>query len=140
MICKGTTSNFSAVGAKVRLKSTINGNEVWQTRKITASSGYCSQNSYTVHFGLGNASIIDEIEVVWPSGIIESFTDIAINGLYTIIEEGGITLGTEHSMIQENIMTYPNPVKSKRKTAIPCKVNVRLICRTTPKLLLHVKQ
>ncbi len=112
MICKGSTSNFSAVGAKVRLRSTINGEEVWQTRKITASSGYCSQNSYTVHFGLGDAGSIDEIEVVWPSGLTESFNDIDINEMYVIIEEGGITLSTGDVNIKEKISTYPNPVQS----------------------------
>ena len=112
LICKGTTSNFSAVGAKVRVRSTINGNEIWQTRKITASSGYCSQNSYTIHVGLGDANIIDEIEVVWPSGLTENFTDIDINELYVIVEGGGITLGTGNSFLQEKLNTYPNPVKS----------------------------
>ncbi len=112
LICKGTISNFSAVGAKVRLRSTINGEEVWQTRKITASSGYCSQNSYTVHVGLGDANNIDEIEVQWPSGLTENFDDIAINKMYVIIEEGGITLSSGNAVKQEKIRTYPNPVQS----------------------------
>ena len=112
LICKGTTSNFSAVGAKVRVRSTISGEEVWQTRKITASSGYCSQNSYTVHVGLGDASNIDEIEILWPSGLTENFNDIAINEMYIIIEEGGITLNSGNAVKQEKIRTYPNPVQS----------------------------
>jgi hypothetical protein len=106
----GTESNHSAVGAKIRLRSTINANETWQTRSIAAASGYCSQNSYSVHFGLGDATIVDEIEIQWPSGIIETFTNISTNGIYTAIEGDGV-LGT--SRIENKfIKIFPNPVKN----------------------------
>jgi hypothetical protein len=105
----GTESNHSAIGAKIRLRSTINASEIWQTRSIAAASGYCSQNSFSVHFGLGNATIVDEIEIQWPSGIIETFTNIATNGIYTAIEGDG-TLGTSKSN-SKSIKIFPNPVK-----------------------------
>lgn len=106
----GTQSNYSAVGAKIRLRSIINADETWQTRNIAATSGYCSQNSYSVHFGLGNASIIDQIEVLWPSGLIETFTDIDVNRIYSIIEGDGV-LGTNNDTLSE-IKIFPNPVKN----------------------------
>ncbi len=104
----GTQSNYWAVGAKIRLRSTINGNETWQTRKITAASGYCSQNSYTVHFGLGNATVIDEIEVSWPSGLVETYSNTAVNGIYTAVEGDGV-LGNEEIEFSK-FTIIPNPV------------------------------
>jgi len=111
IVCEGTRSNASAVGAIVKVRANINGNSVLQTRKVAASSGYCSQNSYTNHFGLGKATIIDEIEVTWPSGTIEVFTDKEVNGSYKIIEGDGITLGLNEVSIQNKIILFPNPVK-----------------------------
>ncbi|MCB0466319.1 MAG: VCBS repeat-containing protein [Aequorivita sp.] len=106
--CVGDPSNGSAVGAKVRVRATINGNEVLQTRQIEAASGYCSQNSYTNHFGLGNASNVDEIEIHWPSGAVETFTDIDENNSYLIVEGNGIQLGTT-TEIKYGYIIYPMP-------------------------------
>ncbi|MEK7256849.1 MAG: CRTAC1 family protein, partial [Bacteroidota bacterium] len=52
---QGTTSNRSAIGAKVWVKATIGGQQVTQLREISAQSGYCGQNSLVAHFGLGDA-------------------------------------------------------------------------------------
>lgn len=109
--CIGTTSNTSAVGAIIRTNATINGNDVWQTRKIVASTGYCSQNSYAVHFGLGDATSINQLEITWPSGLVELFTDLDANNIYTVEEGNGITLGVHDSNKLKNVRTYPNPFK-----------------------------
>ena len=107
--CIGTNSNTSAVGTKVRIRANVNGNDVWQTRKIAASSGYNSQNSYTVHFGLGNATTIDELKITWPIGTTETFTNITINELHTITE--GIGLDISEFNVNTNLRLFPNPVK-----------------------------
>ncbi len=106
--CVGNPSNNSAVGAKVRIRATINGNDVWQTRQIEAASGYCSQNSFTNHFGLGNASNVTEIEIQWPSGAVETFTDIQGNNTYRVVEGEGILLGTTQT-IKYGYVIYPVP-------------------------------
>ena len=63
----GTASNTSAIGAIVRVKATLGGASVWQMREVTAQSGYTGQN-LRVHFGLGNATVIDSLRIEWPSG------------------------------------------------------------------------
>ncbi|MEH6765518.1 MAG: FG-GAP-like repeat-containing protein [Aequorivita antarctica] len=108
--CVGDPSNGSAVGAKVRVRATINGNEIWQTRQIEAASGYCSQNSYTNHFGLGDASNVAEIEIQWPSGAVETFTDIQGNNSYLVFEGEGIQLGTT-SQAKYGYVIFPVPAK-----------------------------
>ncbi|MDC8002851.1 FG-GAP-like repeat-containing protein [Aureisphaera galaxeae] len=105
--CQGTDSNYSAVGAVVKILATINGNPVWQTRKIAASSGYCSQNSYTVHFGLGNSTSIDEVIVEWPVGTTEIFDASTTNQTYDIIEGEGTLGNIDTTSIPFSV--YPNP-------------------------------
>ncbi len=109
---EGETSNFSAVGALVRVRANINGSDVWQTRKVQAASGYCSQNSYSNHFGLGDATIIDEIEVSWPSGTIETFNDVDLNEIYTIVEGQGTLLGIDEALAIDFTL-HPNPTSGK---------------------------
>ncbi len=82
----GTNSNRSAIGAKIRLKATINGEPVWQLREISARGGFFVQNSLTAHFGLGDAAIIDSIKIEWPSGMVDVYTDVAPNQFITYTE------------------------------------------------------
>ncbi len=89
--CIGTTSNRSAIGAKVRVKSTIDGQSVTQMREISAQSGYCGQNQLAPHFGLGNAETIESITVEWPSGLEEIFGNVAVNQYVTLTEGQGIS-------------------------------------------------
>jgi enediyne biosynthesis protein E4 len=42
-----------------------------------------------VHFGLGAASKIDWLQIRWPSGLTERFTDIAIDKIHTLKEGSG---------------------------------------------------
>jgi hypothetical protein len=83
--CTATATNKSAIGAKIRLKATVNGAPEWQLREVPAQTGYNSQN-LTLHFGLGDASIIDSLRVEWPSGADELFTGVAADRHYYISE------------------------------------------------------
>jgi hypothetical protein len=105
----GTTSNKSAIGARVKLKATINGAEVWQTRQISGQTGYESQNNLNVHFGLGDATIIDSLVVYWPGGDMEVFDNIESNQFVSIVENEG-TNGIKKKE-NENVRIYPNPTK-----------------------------
>lgn len=73
---EGTTSNRSAIGAIVRIKATIDGQEVWQMREVSAQSGYCGQNDMRVHVGLGTATTVDSVIIEWPSGTTEHLANI----------------------------------------------------------------
>lgn len=107
--CFGTESNHSAIGAVVKVTAVIDGKQVIQTRKIEASSGYCSQNSLTTHFGLGNATNIEEVKIHWPSGAIETYLEFDVNATYTI--EEGIGLGFNDDG-REIFRVFPNPVQN----------------------------
>jgi hypothetical protein len=60
----GTRSNRSGLGALIRLKA---GGSTY-TKVYDGKSGYLSQSSAPVYFGLGAADSVQEIEVMWPSG------------------------------------------------------------------------
>ncbi|MCH9651606.1 MAG: CRTAC1 family protein [Deltaproteobacteria bacterium] len=60
----GTESNRDGVGAMVTLEAT--GHR--QLRLATAGSGYASQSSSRLHFGLDAAEVVESLTVRWPSG------------------------------------------------------------------------
>jgi hypothetical protein len=61
---EGKSPNTQALGARIYVKT----NDVQQMRELNANSNYVSQNPVEAHFGLGEASNIDEIKIVWPGG------------------------------------------------------------------------
>jgi len=63
----GVVSNWSAIGAKVRLRS----GGAWQLRQVGAGSGYSGESWSVASFGLGDAGAADSIVVEWPSGLVQ---------------------------------------------------------------------
>jgi hypothetical protein len=66
--CEGTTANRSAIGTRVRVKTVINGQPVWQFREVSAQNTFNGHNSLEIHFGAGDATTIDTLIFHWPSG------------------------------------------------------------------------
>ena len=88
---EGVKSNRSAIGAKIRVKATIFGNEVWQMREITSQSGggSSSQSTIRAYFGLGDASVIDSVVIDWPSGFEQTLTHVSLNDVMDLQEASG---------------------------------------------------
>jgi tetratricopeptide (TPR) repeat protein len=55
-------------------------------RRTVSSVSYLSQSSRTVHFGLGNATQVDQLEVRWLGGGTTWFTNLAANATWEITE------------------------------------------------------
>ena len=87
----GTSSNRSAIGAKIYATATIYGKSYTQMREISAQTGGGSggQNTLKVYFGLGNATQIDLLKIVWPSGVVQQIINQPSGNCVTIFEEGG---------------------------------------------------
>jgi hypothetical protein len=85
----GTRSNRAAIGAKVRVHATINGQSFWQMREVAASDGYMGQNSLHVHVGLGDATNADLVRIEWPSGTVQELPNVASKQFLTVTEPGG---------------------------------------------------
>jgi enediyne biosynthesis protein E4 len=69
----GHKSNRDGIGAVVKL-TTAQGSQ-WVT--ATTSSSYMSASDPRAHFGLGANSVVDSIEIHWPSGIMQTLTHVA---------------------------------------------------------------
>jgi len=84
---RGAGTNWQAIGARVRVTT---GNRT-QLRDIKAGSSYLSQSDLRAHFGLGDATKADRVEVRWPDGRVESVTDVTADQILTIEEGKGVT-------------------------------------------------
>jgi enediyne biosynthesis protein E4 len=79
---EGTTSNRAAIGAEVRV--------FWQGRQqvqqVSGGSGFCAQNQRRLHFGLGKDEQVEKAEIRWPSGRVQTVTQLAIDQVNKIKE------------------------------------------------------
>jgi hypothetical protein len=87
----GRQSNRQAVGARLRL---VVGGKT-QIREVKAGSSYLSQSDLRQHFGLGDATVVDRLEISWPSGRTDVLEKIAANSIITVVEGEGLTERTE---------------------------------------------
>jgi hypothetical protein len=88
--CEGTQSNRSAFGARVVASAMIYGERLRQTREITPMSGHVTYPSNRVHFGLGDAEIVDSLIIRWPSGHVDTILNIKARQFYRVIEDSTI--------------------------------------------------
>jgi hypothetical protein len=79
---QGVQSNRDAVGAKV----IINGPWGTMVREVHAGENYGSVNSFVCHFGLGTYTDVPSITIQWPSGQVDTYTDLAVDQTITVVE------------------------------------------------------
>jgi hypothetical protein len=79
----GAESNRDAIGALVKIKA--GDREQMGVRRST--TGYLSQNDHRMHFGIGQASSVEFVEIRWPSGKLQRLENLEINQILTITEE-----------------------------------------------------
>jgi hypothetical protein len=81
----GNNSNRDAIGARLKL-TLSNGSELLQT--LRAGSGFLSQSSKWIHFGIDPGASPSSLHVIWPDGVEESFPGIAAGERYRLTEGG----------------------------------------------------
>jgi hypothetical protein len=54
---------------------------------MTSSVGYASSVLAPVHFGLGAATAAAEVEIRWPSGMVQRLSNVKANQVVTVREE-----------------------------------------------------
>jgi hypothetical protein len=107
--CLGTRSNRSAIGARVRV---VTGQHA-QMEEVISGSSFLSQSDLRLHFGLGQAKAVDLMEVIWPSGLKESFRSVPANQVVTV-EEGRGIVKTQTFPARAGGSQFPARVLSQR--------------------------
>jgi hypothetical protein len=82
----GTKSNRDGIGARIRVRAGTR----TLVDEVRSGSSFDSHNEMRVHFGLGTAAKIGWIEVRWPSGLVEKFENVAVDGVRQIKEGTGV--------------------------------------------------
>jgi hypothetical protein len=81
----GTKSNRDGIGARLRVRA----GRRTLIDEVRSGSSFDSNNDMRVHFGLGAAAKINWVEVRWPSGLLEKFENVGVDGIRTIKEGTG---------------------------------------------------
>jgi enediyne biosynthesis protein E4 len=82
IVLRGTKSNRDGIGARIKLVSRSG----TQYNHMTTSVGYASSSDGPVHFGLGPDNRADSIEIQWPSGVIQTLTNVASDAIVKVTE------------------------------------------------------
>lgn len=83
----GSKSPRDAVGSTVYVMA----GGIRRRQDVLSGGSYLSSNDMRVHFGLGHLNKIDQVEIHWPSGKVEHLTLPAVDRIYTITEDKGVT-------------------------------------------------
>ena len=78
----GTKSNRDGIGAVVTIKTAAG----TQYQTVTTGGSYCSASDVRAHFGLGAEKSVPEIEIRWPSGIVQHISDVSADRILTTKE------------------------------------------------------
>lgn len=110
---EGTQSNRSAVGARLELKA----GDLLLTDELLAGSGFASQQSARLHFGLGSRSTVDQLTIYWPGGLVETYSQLPANQLLAFREgEGPLTHRSLHHQATIDLRVLPNPAPAGQAT------------------------
>ncbi|MEJ2008778.1 MAG: tetratricopeptide repeat protein, partial [Acidobacteriota bacterium] len=109
---RGTRSNRDAVGAWI----TVESGGVRQSNFLQAGSGFCSQHSKEMFFGLGRSPGPVRATIRWPSGLVHTYENLPVNHRVEIVE------GSESFHAKPFAKAAPHPPtpgRSPRKTSLP---------------------
>ena len=85
----GPTENTTGIGASI-FATIFEGTPQERTlrREANTNAGTFNQSDLPVHFGLGAATIIDELRIEWPDGRVQYLTDVATNQYLAVAYPG----------------------------------------------------
>jgi hypothetical protein len=79
----GTTSNRDAIGARVKVSSA---GEPDQLRMVQSGSTTGGSHDLTLYFGCKDLSAVDQITIDWPSGQQSVLNNVTVNQFVTVVE------------------------------------------------------
>lgn len=79
----GTKSNRDGIGAQIKI-STEAGD---QYTTVTTAGSYQSSGDKRAHFGVGAAKSVKRVEIRWPSGVVQTLTDVKVDQVLAVTEK-----------------------------------------------------
>jgi hypothetical protein len=93
----GVKSNRAALGALVTLEQGSGNRENDKhEEEVRSGDGYISQSDLRLHFGLGKSSRAEKIVIRWPSGLVETLSNLPANQYYVVREGRGVDQSKTH--------------------------------------------
>src|SRR6185503_3996964 len=83
----GSKSNRDGIGARVRIDT----GKRRQTTFVRGDGSYMSHSDTRAHFGLGEATRVERLEIKWPSGVVDTATALAADRFYVAREGAGVS-------------------------------------------------
>jgi tetratricopeptide (TPR) repeat protein len=117
---QGTKSNRDAIGAAVTIETAAGR----KTKMLQAGSGFLSQHSKEIFFGLGDTKGPVRASIRWPSGLVQELHDLPINHRIWV-QEGAEPSRMEPYQKPAHI-TVPDEAAAEPET-IPSKVETWLL-------------
>ena len=72
LLLVGHRSNRDGIGAEIHVSTSAG----TQMETVSTAGSYLSSNDKRAHFGLGKDSSASKVEIRWPSGIVQTLTDV----------------------------------------------------------------
>jgi len=116
---RGIQSNRNGIGARVE----IHGSWGKQIRYVQSGTGFQNMSTITAHFGLGQATTIDQVVIKWPSGIIDTISGVNSNQNLLVVEGSTLALNSFNNGV---FSIYPNPAKNVVNIQLQNNLNVTL--------------
>lgn len=99
---QGNQSNGNGIGTRIEIYG------AWgkQIRDIRSGEGFKYMSSLNAHFGIGQATAITQVVIKWPSGIIDTINNPAVNQTLMVIEGSTLETNSNSSLA---FSLYPVP-------------------------------
>lgn len=117
---QGVTSNRDAIGAAI----TVLTGALRQTKYLQGGTGFLSQHSKEIFFGLGDGSDSIDVTVRWPNGVTQQFSDLPADHRVAIVEGTATFSATAFKTVPS---AYLRPVESSPIEPLPRDVATWLI-------------
>jgi len=78
----GQDSNRSGIGTKIKVVTP----DLTQYQEVRSGGSYLAANDLRIHFGLGQAKMIQQVEIRWPGGQIDHRQQLPVNREYLLVE------------------------------------------------------
>ena len=123
---RGSKSNRDAIGAAVTVETGVGR----QTRMLQAGSGFLSQHSKDVFFGLGDAAGPVQASIRWPSGLVQELHDLPLNHRIWI-EEGSAPSSIEPFRKSTTGRSQVVPAHAAEADSLPTQAETWLLAPVT---------